>query len=289
MAQTVVRQSIVGNPGRKRKRNMARKKRSRNPGEILGFVFSPAAGNPGRKRGNMAKARKNRGYAKKNRSRARHHKRNPGTRKHHHYTHRARSRKRNPGRMRMNRRRRNPGEMGGIGPMLTNAVFVIVGALGSKLGAQAVLGTNNVGIVGYAGNAATGGVLWFLAEKVMKNRSAANGIIAGTLVQILLRVINDYTPFGSYVANLGMGDYQMQSFVTPQILVDPWKNADISIPTGWGAVMPAAPPMSASAGTRQMRGSAAPAAAVVASTAPATGMGSSNTYGRGGRNVNYGG
>jgi len=179
----------------------------------------------------------------------------------------------------MNRhhRRRNPGDLG-IGPMFTNAVFVIVGALGSKLGAQAVLGTNNVGVVGYAGNAATGAVLWFLAEKVMKNRNAANGIVAGTIVQILLRVINDYTPFGSYVANLGMGDYQMQSFVTPQILVDPMRNANIRIPQGWGAG--GGPPMSATAGAKQVRGGTA-AAAPAAATPVASGVSGydSNLYG----------
>ena len=165
--------------------------------------------------------------------------------------------------------------MGGIGPMFTNAVFVIVGALGSKLGAQAVLGTNNVGVVGYAGNAATGAVLWFLAEKVMKNRAAANGIIAGTLVQILLRVINDYTPFGSYVANLGMGDYQMQSFVTPQILVDPMRNANIRVPPGWGP----GPPMSASAGARQVRGGTAALPAAAGPVAAGVSGYDSNLYG----------
>jgi hypothetical protein len=139
---------------------------------------------------------------------------------------------------------RNPGMLSGIGPLVTNALFVIVGALGSKLGAQMVLGSNNVGAVGYAGNAAAGGVLWFLAEKVMKNRNAASGVIAGTAVQIILRLINDYTPFGQYVSQLGMGDYQMQSFVTPQVLVDPWHSADVAIPPGWGgaAALPAASP-----------------------------------------------
>lgn len=137
----------------------------------------------------------------------------------------------------MRRYKRNPEGFAssGVGSLVTNAVFVVVGALGSKLGAQAVLGTNNVGLVGYAGNAAVGGVLWFITEKLMKNKSASAGVISGTLVQILLRVINDYTPFGSYVAQLGMGDYQMQSFVTPQVLVDPWNSARIRIPPGWGA------------------------------------------------------
>ena len=290
MAQTIQRQRIIGNPGERRAR-----KRSRNPGEILGFVLAPA-GNPGRKRGNMAKAKANRG-------RVNHSKHNPGTRRrklntshrrklntshrHHH------KKLRKPGRMKVRRHhRRNPGEMSGIGPMFTNAVFVIVGALGSKLGAQAVLGTNNVGVVGYAGNAATGAILWFLAEKVMKNKAAAAGIVAGTLVQIILRVINDYTPFGQYVSNLGMGDYQMQSFVTPQVLVDPWRNANVQIPQGWGA----ARPMSASAGPSQVGPSqvgpshmggrraiaAAPSAASAAATAPSGAPSATGVSGMGG-------
>jgi len=156
---------------------------------------------------------------------------------------------------------------------------VIVGALGSKLGAQAVLGTNNVGVVGYAGNAATGAVLWFLAEKVMKNRNAANGIVAGTLVQIILRVINDYTPFGSYVANLGMGDYQMQSYVTPQVLVDPHRNATIRIPPGWGpgGTAPAPHPMTRTA-TAAAPAAAAPAAASTGGSGLSQGY-DSNLYG----------
>lgn len=204
----------------------------RNPGHIVGLQL---AGNPGRKKvRNMAKAKRVRkqkrnagGYSRSS------YKKNPASR------HRRRSTRRhqNPG-MRTRRYKRNPGDgfaSSGVGSLVTNAVFVIVGALGSKLGAQAVLGTNNVGLVGYAGNAAVGGVLWFITEKLMKNRAASAGVISGTLVQILLRVINDYTPFGSYVAQLGMGDYQMQSFVTPQVLVDPWNSARIRIPPGWGA------------------------------------------------------
>ncbi len=85
--------------------------------------------------------------------------------------------------------------------------------------------------------------MWFLADKVMKNRGAAHGILIGTVIQVLLRALNDYTPFGSYVANLGMGDYQMQSYVTPQILMDPVNSSQIMIPNGWGgASLPAAAP-----------------------------------------------
>lgn len=221
MARTIQKTRIVGNTGR-------RAKTRRNVGQIVGFTM--AAGNPGRKAGSMAKSKKhhskkNLGYGKS------HYKGNPGHVAHHkkhHY-------------------KRNPGMLSGVGPLVTNAVFVIVGALGSKLGAQMVLGSNNVGWVGYAGNAAAGGILWFLADRVMRNKAAAAGILAGTTVQIVLRLLNDYTPFGQYVANLGMGDYQMQSFVTPQILVDPWNSAEIAIPPGWAPRAAAALP--APAGT----------------------------------------
>ena len=68
----------------------------------------------------------------------------------------------------------------------------------------------------------------------MKNKEASSGVIAGTAVEIILRIINDMTPFGSYTCRgLGMGDYQMQSFVTPQVLVDPYNSATIAIPPGW--------------------------------------------------------
>jgi hypothetical protein len=243
----------------------------RNPGHIVGLQL---AGNPGGKKvRNMAKAKKVHhrrktagGYSRSS------YKKNPASR-----THRRRSTRKNPG-MRTRRYKRNPGEFGssGVGSLVTNAVFVVVGALGSKLGAQAVLGTNNVGLVGYAGNAAVGGVLWFITEKLMKNKSASAGVISGTLVQILLRVINDYTPFGSYVAQLGMGDYQMQSFVTPQVLVDPWNSARIRIPQGWGARGGQIP-----AGTAMPSVAAGPSASTAAKVPGVSGL-----YGKGG---GYGG
>jgi hypothetical protein len=240
MAITQRRTTVVGNPGRRAFGSAPAKRkkykrgpgaRHRNPGDIIGFTM---AGNPGRKQGGtMAKTKRK--YKKSSH-------RNTGV------SSKRRSYKKNPGRVTHHRRRyrHNPGSNsfagGGIGPLVTNAVFVIVGALGSKLGAQAVLGTNNVGVMGYAGNAVVGGVLWFITEKLMKNRAASSGVISGTLVQILLRVINDYTPFGSYVAQLGMGDYQAQSFVTPQVLLDPWNSAKIQIPPGWSPRMVAAAP-----------------------------------------------
>ncbi len=243
MAVTERSTRLVGNPGKLRgafgggsrsgtKSNYARSKsRKPNPGQILGFTLG-AAGNPGRK-AKMAQAKKktNKGHAKKGYGLSKY-KPNPGHKAagHHHSKSRY--------------KRHNPGGLAGLGGSVTNALFVIVGALGSKLGTQAILGTKNTGLLGYAGNAAAGGLLWFVTSKFMRNKAASDGVIAGTIVQILLRVINDYTPFGSYVAQLGMGDYQMQSFVTPQVLVDPWNSAEIAIPSAW---RPPTPPMLAAA------------------------------------------
>jgi hypothetical protein len=181
----------------------------------------------------MAKT-KRKSYHKKPGSKSRY-KKNPGTRKSyggakHKTTYR--------------RRRSNPG-MGSVGDYVTNATFAIVGAFGSKLGAQLLMGTNNTGVMGYLGNIGVGAGLWFVAAHVMKNREAAKGIATGTMIQVMLRALNDYTPVGAYLGQLGMGDYQAQSYTQPQILVDPTTNADIRIPSGWGQAAIAAPPMAA--------------------------------------------
>lgn len=249
MAFTAKKTRVVGNPverafgGSRYKSQAAGGSRKRsNPGHILAFTL----GNPAESRRGMAKAKK---YVRKS------------AKKSHHAGGAAKKRyARNPGKMHYRRRKvSNPGGMStNVGELVTSAVFVILGALGSKLAAQAVLGTKNTGIMGYAGNAAAGAALWFITEKLMRNRSASAGVISGTIVQILLRVINDYTPFGSYVAQLGMGDYQMQSFVTPQVLVDPLNSAQIQVPDGWGGngggnrrqltgMVPSGTPMMASA------------------------------------------
>lgn len=209
-----------------RTNSRSRPKSKRNKGEIIGYTFAtPARKNKGRKKHMAAtkKSKKARRARSNRRARANRVRRNAP--RPHSYRHTRRK-------MRMNRRR-NPGEgMGRISSIAINAVFVIVGAVGSKLLAQMVLGSNNTGVVGYAANAIAGGAMWFVAEKVMHNKDAANGIIAGTAVEIILRLISDYTPFGSYVSGLGMGDYQAQAWLTPQVLVAPYNNATIQWPQG---------------------------------------------------------
>jgi hypothetical protein len=240
MARTISKQRIIGNPaGRafgagagsryKIRRPGARKPAKANPGQILGFTLD----NPARKV-SMAQTHKKTAHKPKGSGVKSHYKKNPGHKMHAH------------------RRRHNPSTA--IGPLVNTAVFAIVGALGSKLGAQMVLGANNVGWVGYAGNVGAGFALWLAAEKMMRNTAAANGIAVGTVIQLILRALNDYTPIGQYTSQLGMGDYQMQSFVTPQILVDPMNSAEIRIPDGWAPQLAAPAPVAAPAGKTGVSG-----------------------------------
>lgn len=244
MARTTEITRVVGNRGRafgSYKKTYKRKgspTRSNTGGEIL--AYNLATGNPGARKGTMAKTKK-KSYHKRPGSKRKSYKKNTGQTHHHTTHHRKYPKRRNTG---------SSAGMGSVGGLVTTGTFAIVGALGSKLGAQLVLGTNNTGPVGYLGNAAVGAGMWFLADKVLKNRNMGHGILIGTVIQIILRVVNDYTPFGSYVANLGMGDYQMQSYVTPQILLDPVNSAAISIPNGWGQGAIAAPPMTSGHGMK---------------------------------------
>ena len=130
-------------------------------------------------------------------------------------------------------RRRNPGMMGGIGPLVTTSAFALAGAAASKILPQMLLGAKNTGWMGYAANAAAGFALWFIAEKVLKNRNAATGVAIGTAVQIMDRILNDMTPFGAYLSGAGFGDYQAQGWATPQVLQSPGHSSQLAIPIGY--------------------------------------------------------
>ncbi len=232
MAQVLQKQRIVGNPGRRRKYN-------RNPGEILGLAL---AGNPGGKKKRMAKKRNTAKRHASGRGRRKSYKRNPGQVRHHATKHRT-----------TRRYKRNAGGGPNMGGVVTIAGSALVSAFVTKLGTQMVLGDKNTGVMGYAGNLGVGAALWFVASKFLRSHNVAVGVLTGTVIQVMLRALNDYTPLGSYVSQLGMGDYQMQSFVTPQVLVAPMNNADIAVPPGWGAPAALPPPtpaqtMTASAG-----------------------------------------
>lgn len=122
---------------------------------------------------------------------------------------------------------------GAFGGDVLEVLYMIGGGVGSKLGAQMVLGSNNTGVVGYAANLAVGAVLAYGAKSVMRNAKAARDIFKGAILQVVLRAITDYTPFGSYTSQLGMGDYMASNWVTPQRYVDGLNSAQVQIPSGW--------------------------------------------------------
>lgn len=111
--------------------------------------------------------------------------------------------------------RRNAG-LGGMTDHIQSAVFTIAGAVGSKYLTQMVLTTSNTGVMGYIGNLVSAFVLSWGVKAFMKNEKAAAAVLSGGFVQIVLRLIADYTPFGQYTANLGMGDYLAQNWLVPQ-------------------------------------------------------------------------
>jgi hypothetical protein len=97
---------------------------------------------------------------------------------------------------------------------------------------QIAMGSANTGMAGYFGNAIATAAL-ALTAYMFKMRKAAGAIVAGGAIQIVARALADSTAFGKLTSSLGVGDYQMQSFVTPQRLKDPLNSAEIEIPPGW--------------------------------------------------------
>ena len=222
---------------RKQSYNPRKSSARKNPGGILSLVLNPG----GRKKGStMAKSSKRsraarRAYLRRMRTRT-----NPRP-SHRRRTMRAnpaprRRRRANTGHRRRYNRRRNPGmSSGGFSHDIMQAVAAFGGYFGSKLATQLVMGSGNTGVAGYMGNAAATAALAIIAGVFPPTKKLVTMIVAGGAIQIIARVLSDNTAFGTLTSQLGVGDYQMQNFVTPQRLTDPLNSAAIEIPSGWGA------------------------------------------------------
>lgn len=218
-------------PNRAKKRANRSHRARKNPGDILSLVLNPAKGKK------MAAPKKRRRSRRRSTSNPRrYHRRraarmNPA-RRHHSYGHRRRSNRRR------HNRRRNPSAGGmSVKQGMMFAVGAGVGFFGSKLLTQAVMGASNTGATGYLGNAVATAGLAVTAHmfRGVLGKNAGLAVLSGGILQLLARILTDQTPFGQFTSALGVGDYQMQNFVTPQRLVDPLNSAQIEIPTGWGA------------------------------------------------------
>lgn len=107
------------------------------------------------------------------------------------------------------------------------------GAVATKVVTQAILGAKNTGVFGYVGNAVAAFGLSLLVGKLLKNPAAGKQVLAGGIVALVLRLLSDFTPLGQYTSKIGMGDYQVSHWVTPQRYTDALNSADVEIPAGW--------------------------------------------------------
>jgi hypothetical protein len=203
----------------RKSRRTNKSRRRHNPGEIIAL-----AANPARKKGKTKMA---------------------ATKGKRHHTSKA-GKRHNPGHhkklnARRHHRRHNPGK--GVTRVVRATVFAAGGFIVSKVGTQAVMGANNTGWMGYLGNAVATAILAFGAHAVTSNPEDAFMVAVGGGLNILGRIISDYSLLGSYSSQLGMGDYMVSNFVTPQRLSADFRSltdASLQVPQGWGPG--AAPP-----------------------------------------------
>ena len=112
---------------------------------------------------------------------------------------------------------------------------VVGGAVGSKAITQLVLSTSNTGIMGYFGNAVATVALGWGAHMAFRDKLISQMVIAGGIAQIIVRVLTDQTPYGSVLANAGVGDYQTGwNFAWPQRVNPGYPPRTIAVPPGWG-------------------------------------------------------
>lgn len=233
---TAKRRRTVSRPHRRRRR-------TQNPGEIIAMTL----GNPARRKNKVAATkRRRRRHASAHAGHRRRRRHNPSVRRHRRRTARVynrahRRRVYNPGRRRRRSSyRHNPAGMG------WKDIFVLgggalVGSSLSSAGTQLILGASNNGPMGYAGNLVATLVLSWLGGMVVRNRAFPMGILAGGIGGLMRRIIADYSLLGGYTAQLGMGDYMVSNWVTPQRLASDFRSlTEANVGQGqWGLQAPA--------------------------------------------------
>ena len=172
-----------------RRRTQAAPRRKKATRRNMGEVVYVLGANPAKSRkGNMAKSRRR---SSQHRAGSRKQK-NPRRRRHVMNVSRRRGARRNPG--------------GKVMGYVVRGAAVIAGAVGSKAATQLVLSSKNTGVMGYAGNAIATGILGFAAHKMFADKTIAQMVIAGGIAQIIVRIMSDQTPYGSYLSGAGVGD-----------------------------------------------------------------------------------
>lgn len=212
----IVSISLAGlNPGRKRRRNTGMAKRRRR--------VRKAVANPTRRRRTYRRRKHAVANPVRRRRRVSHRRRAA-------VSYRRRRRGNPTFRIRRIRRRRNAGvsrSMGGLtSGLIGKLVGLIGGAVSSKYLTQAVLGGNNTGLFGYAGNIVSSVALGWAAGKVTKSKEFGTNVMVGGLLAVALRGLMDFTSVGQYInlslagvgkgGDLGLGIIEDSSFPVPQ-------------------------------------------------------------------------
>ena len=119
------------------------------------------------------------------------------------------------------RRRRNPGELGKPMDWLKGGVGVIGGGVGTRMIPQLIAPTANTSYTGYAMNAVTALGLAWATHAFTKDKVLTAAVAAGGFAALILRVVNDQSSIGQYLALSGMGDYMVSNWTVPQRIGDP--------------------------------------------------------------------
>lgn len=202
-----------------RKRRRARK----NVASIITASLPLAGLNPHRKHKKARPNRKRKGIMARPRKRKKSagHKRSYARRR---PAHNPRRRRRNRRYTRhMHRPRPNPG-MSGITQLFIDAGWTAVGGVGSRTLTQFALGSSNTGIMGYGANLLSGLLISWGVRSFLKNGPAGNYVIIGTLLGIIFRAVQDFTPFGQYASLSGLGDFMATTFWQPRGFVNSGKS-----------------------------------------------------------------
>ena len=131
--------------------------------------------------------------------------------------------------VRKHKHRNNPAGLGTPMEWLEGAGTALGGGVGTHLIPQLILGANNVGLTGYIAMFLTSLGLGFGVHMLLpKSKIAPMTTVIGGIMALAIRVANDNTSYGSYLALSGMGDYLAESYTTPQRLADGLHSAELT-------------------------------------------------------------
>jgi hypothetical protein len=248
----------------KRRKNARPAGRSAKPAARRNISGIAVAGlpNPATRRNTMPKTKKNATARRKNFKGSVARRNKPKTNRHKSHGHRTRKNsttivkympapmaKQNP--HRKGKRRGNPGGESTTS-LIQTSLFGAAGAVGSRLIPQWVLGTANSSWTGYGANIVAGLGLAWLGRKFVGPK-AGGAILGGAGIALVLRLIQDFTPWGSVATlsgvrgDVGMGALLPQSFVDPAIYTG--NGAQLRIPPAWQP-----PPAAAAVATKGVSG-----------------------------------